>query len=908
MKRRKALPGLCFAAALAAGCALPLGEDYSIQRDSSIGITYITDYNLQTYVPIPKTGEPPVTILDSRGDLELTVVWKDAAGTEVALPFDAFAGNTVYQAEIKLTPRSGYAFYPSTPFTYPDGKINVQSDDREEPTRTVTVTYNNSDDADITFITNYNLQSYVPIPLAGEKPVTTLPGRADMTAAVIWKVEDSSNLPAFVPIPGPDYAFEEGKIYQADITLTASQNYRFIGERSFTYPGGMVTTPPADNNEPIIRQLTPVTYTETRKATVINDFNLTPYISKPISGIMPVISFAGNQYTGTVIWKKSGTQAVLAHPFQPDTEYTAEVSLTPVLGYTFTGVGQNSFIHTGAKTITGSAGSGEIRVDFLSTGSGGGPAVVYDTNLTGRIPKPISGEVPVLNVSGIQYTGSVTWVPAPHSTFQYGTVYTAVVALNPVPGYTFTGLRQNEFTHGEAPGGITNPADSGTVTIVFPATASFTLSTITSFGPVTKADSALKLIKDKKADNSVTIDLSGGEEEVEPGSVILEVGKNSPAKVIINGRGRVLKIPAQGTLLTVGGGVTLTLRNVTLLGTSGNNAPLVRVQGGKLILGDGAILTGNESTGDAGGVWVNGGELVLYNGAVIKGMKAARGGGVLIDTNGQFTMGGGIIGGEPASDGNRASGVNGGGGVLVADGIFDMLGGSIQSNTAEAGGSGGGVGILAGGTFNLHNGTIKSNSAGNTVPGSGAESGGGVFLMGNYNAWGTFNMHGGTIGGDNPADDANTAIIGGNGVCSIEGEFIMSGGIIQGNVAPGTDSYGVYAHDPNNPDDYYYYYNYRAYIPFTMTGSAQVDSGNKVFLSSYAAVTIGGGLSAEPAADIIRNDISSGTKLLRAGSSALITENYDKFLYNGLSDLIDSTAISVRSPHGVVLCWFGTYK
>ncbi|MDR2631217.1 MAG: carbohydrate-binding domain-containing protein [Spirochaetaceae bacterium] len=949
----------CFAGLLMAGCALPLGEDYLVNRDGSAGTTYITDYNLQTYVPIPKTGEKPVILVDNRGDLEVTVVWKDAAGTEIVPPFDTFLTNTMYQAEIKLSPRSGYYFYASVPFGYPEGKTRGHSDDLGQPVRTVTVAYNNSNDADITFITNYNLQSYVPIPLAGETPTDTLPGRADVTVAVAWKVEeeDPPNPSRFVSISGVNYTFEEGKVYQAEITLTANEGYGFIEGSNFKYPDGTVTIPPDDNNEVKIRKLT-VTYMETGKPTVISEFNLTPYISKPIRGIMPVVSFAGSQYTGRVTWKNSGTQAVLVGPFQPDTEYMAEVSLSPAVGHTFTGVGQNKFIHTGAKTITSPAASGEVRIDFLSTGGGGGPTTVYDTDLTGRIPKPVSGEAPVLSVSGTQYTGSVTWAPPVYGTFQYGTVYTAVAALNAGPGYTFIGLGQNEFTHRQAPGGITNPAGNGTITMVFPATASSTLATITSFGPVTKADSALKLIKEKKADNSVTIDLSGGEEEeVEGGSVVLEAGKNSPAKVIINGRGRVLKISDQGTLLTVGGGVTLTLRNITLMGMSGNNAPLVRVQGGKLILGAGVILTGNENTGDAGGVWVNGGELVLYNGGVIKGMKAARGGGVLIDNGGQFTMGGGILGGEDITDGNRVTGENGGGGVLVADGTFDMLGGTIQYNSAEdgnsgggvlladggifdmhagfiqsnrveaggsgggvlvvsgafsmfggtvqsneafAGGSGGGVSILSQGTFNLYDGTIRGNK------GLGSGSGGGVFLSGSpaYGGRGRFNMYSGTIGGGNSAD-ANEAAAGGGGVYAIDADFILSGGTIMGNTG-----YGVYVHASDEryisvPESFYP----TSYDSFLMRGAAQVHENNPVFLSSHATITIGETLTASTAANIIRQSTpDSATRLLRASSSELITANYDKFLYNGNGSHINPVASVHMDSYSRTICWFGLYQ
>jgi hypothetical protein len=311
------------------------------------------------------------------------------------------------------------------------------------------------------------------------------------------------------------------------------------------------------------------------------------------------------------------------------------------------------------------------------------------------------------------------------------------------------------------------------------------------------------MMEENKNENGLTIDLIEDTEEVIPNTVTLTAGETSPAKVIINGHNRVLSIQSLGTLLTVGRGVTLTLRNITLQGCAGNNAPLVTVQGGKLILGAGVTLMGNKSTGDAGGVWVNNGELALNEGVVIKEMEAQRGGGVLIDGYGKLSMNGGTIGGA-LPDGNAAAGENGGGGVLVLDGSFDMFGGTIQSNSASAQdsgggvlvlngsfimyegiiksnrtlspGIGGGVGILADGTLNLYNGTIKENSA--SAPGSG----GGVGIAG-----GTLNLYNGTIK-ENSASAQSSA--GGVGVFP-DGTFNFYNGAIKGNRAeynvPGPD-------------------------------------------------------------------------------------------------------------------------
>jgi hypothetical protein len=181
-----------------------------------------------------------------------------------------------------------------------------------------------------------------------------------------------------------------------------------------------------------------------------------------------------------------------------------------------------------------------------------------------------------------------------------------------------------------------------------------------------------------------------------------------------------------GTVLTVGGGVSLTLRNITFEGAANNTTPLLKVgTGGKLILEDGVRLINNITTADAGGVWVNGGALILNSGVEITGMAARQAGGVLVSALGNFIMNGGTIGGE--DHGNTAAEENGGGGVLVASGSFEMNGGTIEHNSALEKFSGGGVCVLQTGTFNLNLGAIKYNTA------EAADSGGGVCIISDDN-------------------------------------------------------------------------------------------------------------------------------------------------------------------------------
>jgi hypothetical protein len=149
--------------------------------------------------------------------------------------------------------------------------------------------------------------------------------------------------------------------------------------------------------------------------------------------------------------------------FGPDTDYNAVVSIYAGPGILFTGVIAAGGILTDGGTNNGASITG-IRLDFEPTGR----AAVTDLDLTPHIPTPVTGGTPVKQFSVPQYTGTVAWTPQ-DGEFRINTAYTAAVTLTAVSGYTLSGVGANAFTHSGA-SSVTNAADSGTVTITFPAT------------------------------------------------------------------------------------------------------------------------------------------------------------------------------------------------------------------------------------------------------------------------------------------------------------------------------------------------------------------------------------------------------------------------------------------------------
>ena len=87
----------------------------------------------------------------------------------------------------------------------------------------------------------------------------------------------------------------------------------------------------------------------------------------------------------------------------------------------------------------------------------------------GGVTAPAVGEKPVTAITeGKQFTGTVTWSPEV-STFAASTVYTATITLTPKVGYKLDGVAANFFTVAGATS-VSNEANSGVVTAVFPAT------------------------------------------------------------------------------------------------------------------------------------------------------------------------------------------------------------------------------------------------------------------------------------------------------------------------------------------------------------------------------------------------------------------------------------------------------
>jgi hypothetical protein len=186
---------------------------------------------------------------------------------------------------------------------------------------------------------------------------------------------------------------------------------------------------------------------------------------------------------------------------------------------------------------------------------------------------------------------------------------------------------------------------------------------------------------------------------------------------------------------------------ITLTGLSesnGNNAPLINVNGGTLVM-DGVTISGNKNSGNGGGVSVtNGGTFTMHSGK-ISGNEASIGGGVYV-IDGTFTMHGGKI------SGNKASG--NGGGVELWSGTFTMFDGEILGNTAMLGG-----GVLVNeGFFRIINGTIYGSDAATGIANTVTDVGAALSRLDGTAQFGTFSDSTGISGGDMGTTDVTIQV------------------------------------------------------------------------------------------------------------------------------------------------------
>jgi uncharacterized repeat protein (TIGR02543 family) len=346
-------------------------------------------------------------------------------------------------------------------------------------------------------------------------------------------------------------------------------------------------------------------------------------------------------------------------------------------------------------------------------------------------------------------------------------------------GYTFGGWNTNTSGTGTA----YKAGDSYTVTGNVTLYAKWDIATLVSVSGIANQLSWLKT--NAASGGNYTLEVNA-DESIGPQALSYSGKSNITIRLKGIGSMRTITLSANGSMFSVNSGVTLILdENITLVGRSSNNASLVSVSGGNLIMNDGSKITGNTYSSnsystDGGGVYINSGTFTM-NGGEITGNTVSctsssysgHGGGVYINS-GTFNMYSGTISGNTSSDG--------GGGICIIGGTASIFGGVISGNEGKSKYGGGGIFVFMGGTLTMYGGKISGNTSG--------RFGGGVYVYSSSRNP-IFTMYGGVING-------NTAKEGGGGVDASYGTFKklppiggQNSGFIYGSEAVGVDADGI---------------------------------------------------------------------------------------------------------------------
>jgi hypothetical protein len=182
----------------------------------------------------------------------------------------------------------------------------------------------------------------------------------------------------------------------------------------------------------------------------IVDYDLQRYVPAPVEGQSVVTSVATRgDLEAVVTWKdKNGTTLGEGETFRVNTEYQAEIKLTPRPGYLFNPAipfsyhstkiqDQNDDRKSPTRTVT-------VRYNTSSNSSDRSLTyIISDYNLQNYVPVPAAGENPVriIHVGGVM--GTIIWKDGAGNTlgdsavFQAGEQYTADITLQTKPGYQF---------------------------------------------------------------------------------------------------------------------------------------------------------------------------------------------------------------------------------------------------------------------------------------------------------------------------------------------------------------------------------------------------------------------------------------------------------------------------------------
>jgi len=274
----------------------------------------------------PVTGAAPKTLITASTEYTGTISWDP--------PNAKFAPGTVYTATITLTPKPGFTLAGVA-----DNFFSVAG---------ATSTTNTFGSGVVTAVFPATALSKVSTaaiagvtpPVAGEPSTAVITASTEYTGTIAWSPADA--------LFAPDTA------YTATITLSANEGYTFDGVATNFFKVSGATAANASGSGVVT-----AVFPKTAKTVTIMDIL---GVAQPVQGAAPKTAItASAQYTGTIQWNPG-----VSGKFAPKTVYTAIINLVPKAGYTFVGVGKDSFT-VGGSAAKNNADTGFVIMQFPET-------------------------------------------------------------------------------------------------------------------------------------------------------------------------------------------------------------------------------------------------------------------------------------------------------------------------------------------------------------------------------------------------------------------------------------------------------------------------------------------------------------------------------------------------------------
>lgn len=228
----------------------------------------------------------------------------------------------------------------------------------------------------LTTVTEFNING-IATPAVGGPLASTIAASKQYTGNVSWDPKHDT--------------FKPGEQYTATITLTAADGYSFAGVAANAFKVANATTT-NDAGSNIVKaefaKLDPVVL----DSLTIKAFNA------PAAGSTAISETTATEHylASPVKWFENGMEMASGATFAKGTQYTAQIALKMVPGYTFSG--KTIVIEgTGADTAKTSYGDDVITISYPSTAV---DTTTVDKLSFDEIKAPEIGQTPVMNIAG----------------------------------------------------------------------------------------------------------------------------------------------------------------------------------------------------------------------------------------------------------------------------------------------------------------------------------------------------------------------------------------------------------------------------------------------------------------------------------------------------------------------------